>query len=124
MDAPSPHPVVVVVDDDIALRTALAFSLELEGFSVDARGSGEELLNRPLPAGASCLVLDERLPGIGGLETLRALRWRGVELPAVLITTNPRAALRAAARGAGVPIVEKPLVGDALVESIRAALAA
>ena len=63
------------------------------------------------------------MPGIGGLEALRTLRARNVSLPALLITTNPNAPLRRAAKAAGVPIVEKPLICDALVQSIREALA-
>jgi len=47
---------------------------------------------------------------------------RNVGLPALLITSHPNPALRAAAAKAGVRIVEKPLMGDALVESIRTAM--
>jgi hypothetical protein len=50
------------------------------------------------------------------------LRRRNVTLPALLITTNPNRSLRNAARAADVPIVEKPLLGDTLLRSIRAAL--
>jgi FixJ family two-component response regulator len=116
------HPLVVVVDDDAALRHALTFSLELEGFQVEGCDSGEALLARALPDRDTCLVIDERLPGVSGLQALRKLRARAVALPAVLITSNPKAALRQAAAAAGVPIVEKPLLGDALLGSIRAAL--
>jgi FixJ family two-component response regulator len=123
---PSPvaHPLVLIVDDDSALRSALKFALELEGFRVDACDSGEALLAYDLPDDDACLVIDERLPGVNGLEALRQLRARDVALPAVLITTNPQPTLRAAAAAAGVPIVEKPLLNDALLGSIRAALAA
>lgn len=123
LPAPNGRPVVVIVDDDVALRSALTFALEIEGFAVDARASGEELLDRPLPGDHGCLVIDERLPGIGGLAALKILRERQVSTPALLITTNPNPMLRRAAKAAGVPIVEKPLVCDALVQSIREALA-
>lgn len=118
-----PLPVVVLVDDDSALRNALAFSLELEGFDVKTCESGEALLALELPTNNACLVIDQRLPGITGLRALDQLRRREVDLPALLITTNPKAALRTAAARAGVPIVEKPLLGDGLVVSIRDALA-
>jgi FixJ family two-component response regulator len=125
-DAPpsAAHPLVVIVDDDPAVRSALAFSLELEGFQVCACATGEDLLALELPGHDTCLVIDERLPGITGLATLNRLRSRDVRLPAVLITTNPNANLRAAAASAGAPIVEKPLMGDGLVRSIREALVA
>lgn len=117
------RPLIVVVDDDAAVCGALKFSLELEGFQVDVCASGEALLARELPGDHACLVLDQRLPGMSGLNALDQLRRRNVALPALLITSHPQAALRRAAEHAGVPIVEKPLLGDTLVRSIRAALA-
>ena len=118
----SDRPLVILVDDDEALRSAVKFSLELEGYQVATCGSGEALLLHDLPDRNACLVVDERLPGLSGLATLAQLRRRNVALPALLITTNPRATLREAAAAAGVPIVEKPLMGDGLAGSIRAAL--
>lgn len=115
-------PKILLVDDDSALLDALRFSLELEGFEVETFSSGEALLLRDAPPEDACLVLDEKLPGVGGLATLRQLRERNVGLPALLITSHPNPALRAAAAKAGVRIVEKPLMGDALVESIRTAM--
>ncbi|MEW5685388.1 MAG: response regulator [Pseudomonadota bacterium] len=122
MLAPVSRPAVLVVDDDAAVRSALAFSLELQGLDVTTCESGEALLLSDLPAADACLVIDERLPGISGMETVRRLRDRNVALPAILITTNPGPGLREAAREAGVPIVEKPLIGDALVAAICRAL--
>lgn len=123
MLAPASRPTVLVVDDDAAVRSSLAISLELQGFDVTTCESGEALLCRELPAAGVCLVIDERLPGITGMEALRQLRERKVTLPAILITSHPKPDLRAAAAAAGVPIVEKPLIGDALMTSIRRALA-
>ena len=116
------RPLVIIVDDDPAVRSSLTFSLELEGFQVDSCESGEALLLRNLPDHHTCLVVDERLPGISGLQALAQLRGRQVGLPALLITSNPKPATREAAAAAGVPIVEKPLLCDALSGSIRAAL--
>lgn len=115
-------PLVVVVEGDDALCHALKFSLELEGYEVDMCESGEALLQRSLPSDHTCLVIDERLPGVAGLAALQQLRRRNVGLPAVIMTTNPTLALRKAAADAAVPIVEKPLLGDVLLGKIRAAL--
>ena len=115
---------VVIVDDDAAVRAALAFSLELEGFEVESCRSGEALLTHALPARGACLVIDERLPGISGLETLSRLRDRLVMLPALLMTSYPTPKLRAAAHAADVRILEKPLMGDILSLAIRATLQA
>ncbi len=116
------QPLVVIVDDDDAVRSALAFTLELEGFDVVSCGSGEALLRHDLPLADACLLIDERLPGISGLEALGQLRSRQVMLPALLMTTYPSPKVRAAARMADVPILEKPLMGDVLTLAIRAAL--
>ncbi len=118
------YPRVVIVDDDNAVRMALAFALELQGFDVESCGSGEALLLHALPDWGACLVIDERLPGLSGLATLNRLRIRQVLLPAILMTSHPSLALRTAARMAGVPILEKPIFGDALVLAIHAAMRA
>lgn len=115
------RPLVVVVDDDPAIRGSLTFSLELDGFDVEAFESGEALLMRQLPDRPTCLVLDQKLPGITGLEALRQLRARHVDAPAILITSHPQRAIMDAAAAAGVPIVEKPLLGDALLRDIHRA---
>ncbi len=116
-------PRVVIVDDDAAVCEALVFALELEGFAAVSFSSGEALLRSTLPAVGACLVIDERLTGISGLDTLRRLRNRRIMLPALLMTSHPGRELRAAAKAAGVPILEKPLLGDVLSNAIRNALA-
>jgi FixJ family two-component response regulator len=116
------RPTVFVVDDDTAVRRALAFALDLAGFPVETFESGEALLLFDLPDDGGCLVLDQRLPGVSGLETLRQLRARRVALPAILMTSHPQAAFRAAAADVGAPIVEKPLMGDTLIAAIYQAL--
>lgn len=121
---PKAVPKVLLVEDDAALRAAVTFSLELEGFEVDAFDCAEALLLNLPQHRMACLVLDQKLPGLSGLAALAQLRSQAVDLPALLITSNPDRALRSAAASAGVTIVEKPLLGDGLVESIRAALAA
>ena len=118
------RPAILLVEDDQAVVNALTFSLELEGFDVRAYSDGETLLaSTPLPT-RGCLVLDYNLPGMDGLDLLERLRAAEVNLPAILITTNPRRALRAQAALAGVEIIEKPLLTDALRDSVRTALAA
>jgi DNA-binding response OmpR family regulator len=110
---------VYVVDDDSAVRRALAFTLDLAGFAVETFETGEALLLRDPLHGLGCLVLDERLPGVSGLGALRQLRARGVDLPALLVTSHPKPAVREAAAIAGVPIIEKPLEGETLVSAIH-----
>lgn len=122
--SPTERATVVVVDDDVGVRTALAFALEMEGFRVETFASGEAFLLREPPASPACLVLDERLPGASGLQTLRQLRERCVDLPAILVTSHPGPRTRAAAASAGAPILEKPLMGETLAAKIQQLIAA
>jgi two-component system, LuxR family, response regulator FixJ len=118
----SARPVVVIVDDDPAVRNSLAFSLRTEGFSVRPYASATELL-RDVPVGKTgCLVIDYQLPGMNGLDLLAELRRREVAAPAILITTHPSAAVRERAAATGTIIIEKPLLGDVLFHEIHTAL--
>lgn len=120
---PEPRPAVILVDDDPAVAHAVQFSFDLEGLDVRSFRDAESLLaSGDLPE-KGCLILDYNLPGVDGLGLLERLRANDVRMPAVLITTNPRTHLRARAAAAGVPIIEKPLLTDALLTAVRSALA-
>jgi two-component system, LuxR family, response regulator FixJ len=110
---------VVLIDDDEAVRGALAFLLEIEGFRVATYASGEELLRWRMPPECCCYVIDHELPGIDGIELLSQLRSAGALAPALLITTSPSARVRARATLAGTEIVEKPLLGDGFVRAVK-----
>jgi len=117
----SAAPVILLVDDDPAVLGSLKFSLELDGYAVAAHASAESVLAQGvLPAGG-CMVVDYGLPGINGLDLIAVLRGRGLHLPAILMTSHPGPLLRERARAAGVAIVEKPLLGQALNDAIRTA---
>ena len=79
---PAPPPMLLLVDDDPAVLASLIFSLELDGFAVDAFDSGETVVARTRLARHACLVLDYRLAGIDGLSLLSLLRERGETCPA------------------------------------------
>lgn len=119
----TPRPAVILVDDDPAVTHAMQFSFDLEGLDVRSFQDGESLLAVDDLPEKGCLILDHNLPGMDGLALLDRLRAANIRLPAILITTNPRAALRNRAATAGVPIIEKPLLTDALLTAVRTALA-
>jgi FixJ family two-component response regulator len=119
----SVHPLVAVIDDDAAVLGSLRFSLEIEGFDVETYGSAGEFLAREGQSDPACLVVDYRLPDMNGLDLLTVLRRAGQARPAVLITSNPGALLRRRAASEGVPIVEKPLLSDSLLDAIRGSFA-
>jgi FixJ family two-component response regulator len=116
-------PTVLVVDDDPAVRKSLKFSLQIEGFTVRVHANGQELLADPDLPSHGCLVIDQRMPDLTGLDVVARLRDRHVALPVILITTHPSAAVRNRAANAGIALIEKPLLNDALLHGIRDAIA-
>jgi two-component system, LuxR family, response regulator FixJ len=112
--------IILVVDDDLAVRESLKFALELEGLAVRAFGSGRELLEHPDLPRARCLVLDYRMPVMDGFEVLDRLADRQVRLPVILITSDATGAIRHRAAICGVQhVLEKPLSDSTLVENIQ-----
>ena len=81
-------PVVVIVDDDPAVCGSLKFSLELEGFVVRAYGNADEFLGADESA-CDCLVVDQRMPGMSGVELIAKLRTLEVRTPAILLISQP-----------------------------------
>lgn len=115
-------PALIVVDDDAAVRKSLKFVFEMEGFAVWLYVSASGLLNEPSLPTHGCLLIDYYLPDLDGLELLARLRSRCVVLPAILVTGHPSLALRRRVGQAGIPLVEKPLLGDDLADMIRDSL--
>jgi two-component system response regulator FixJ len=121
----SPVPeIVLVVDDDAAVRAALKFALEVEGFRVRLYDSPEAVLDDFELPERGCLVVDYRMPRMDGIELIERLRERQVALPAILISARVNTQLRRLAERIGLAgVLEKPLSDAALVDSIRSALA-
>lgn len=118
-------PIVIVVDDDDAVRHSLQFALELEGFQVRTFGNGEQVLSADQIGRGGCLVIDYYMPGLDGLALLTKLRAKGVRVPAILISAKLTEEVRRRASEAGYRrILEKPLEGPALVDCIRQATSA
>jgi FixJ family two-component response regulator len=119
-ELPKIDPLIIVVDDDQWVRNSLRFSLEVEGFAVRSYAGGLDLLadGREVPPDG-CLVIDQHMPGMTGLDLISKLRARDVAAPAILITSHPTATVRERARKAGVRIVEKPFLEHSLTDAIR-----
>jgi two-component system response regulator FixJ len=113
---------VLIVDDDPAVRSSLQFCLEVEGFQVRTYASGRDLLNDEAVPDSGCLVIDYRLPSMNGLDLLSELRRRKIMLPAIVVTTEPSASVRARTAAAGAALIEKPLLNESLFDGIRAAM--
>jgi two-component system, LuxR family, response regulator FixJ len=120
---PPKRSLIVVVDDDAAVRNSLKFSLEIEGYAVRVCSDAAEALASEGIVDCACFVIDQNMPGMNGLELAGKLRQGRMPAPVILITSHPSAALSDRAMRADIPIVEKPLLGNALLDTIRAAIA-
>jgi two-component system response regulator FixJ len=114
--------VIVVIAGDLAVRQALKFWLEVEGLTVRSYVSGAEFLAPGELSRCDCLVVDEKSPETSGLQLIAHLRNRNFSAPAILVTGQPGPSLRKEAEKAGVSIVEKPLLGNGLLDTIRDAV--
>ena len=115
--------VILIVDDDEAVRESLRSLMESEGFAVCAFSNGHDLLNEASLPAIGCLVVDYHMPAMNGLELVSALRGRGVSIPAILITGNPTNYVRDRAAAIAVLVVEKPQLGSYLLDCVREAVA-
>jgi FixJ family two-component response regulator len=116
-------PLIVVVDDDDALRNSLDDLLQSVGFRVHGFASAEAFLQVPHAPETACLLLDVRLPGMNGLELQRqlgAMPWR---IPIIFITAYADDDMRARALAAGaVAFLSKPCREEDLLQAIDVAL--
>jgi two-component system response regulator FixJ len=108
---------VGVVDDDDAVRDSLQFLLETAGFSVVSYSSAAQFLAEARTDDLACLVVDQHMPDVTGLQLITRLRGRGMTLPIALITGSPSADLVRLARELEVAaVLEKPLDDIALLD--------
>ena len=119
-----PHVQIILIDDDPHLRQALYQTLDLAGLKVlplaQATGLGERI-GRDWPG---VVVSDIRMPGMDGLELLAQLHAQDPELPVLLITGHGDVPLAVQAMRSGAyDFLEKPFASDALLDSVRRALA-
>jgi FixJ family two-component response regulator len=110
---------IAVVDTDPAVRSSLEFSLVAEGLRVAAFTLGQDLIDAANTGPIDCLVIEQRLEDLSGIEVIERLRQRGFSAPVILLVTHPKADLRRRAGQVGVAIVEKPLMGNALTDKLH-----
>jgi len=120
---PQALPTILVVEGDTALREAIGFSLAAEGYEVRLFRSGEELLAADCLEDAACFVVNHRLAKMSGLGVIEAIAQLGLPGRCILTTTRPTPHMREVCGRLGVPIMEKPLLGQSLSACIRGLLA-
>ena len=116
---------VLVVDDDSAMRDALTNLFLSVGLRVEVFGSAPELLRSSLPNVASCLVLDIRLPGVTGLDFQTELAEAGIHIPIIFMTGHGDIPMSVQAMKAGaVDFLTKPFRHHEMLHAVNRALAA
>lgn len=119
---PDSAPRVLVLDQDAAVRQALCFSLALDGYRVEPFGDPRSFARRLDAEDVDAVIIGHAPPSIRGPQLVEQVRARNA-LTAVLMTaTNPTAELSRTAREDRVALIEKPLLGDALLQALDAAL--
>ncbi len=114
---------VYIVEDDDSTREALGELIRPTGARVEAYRSAEDFLKAYEPRNPSCLLLDQRLPGISGCELLRQLRSEGVPVPAVFVTAYATTPMTVdAMRMGAVNVLDKPCCENELRDAIGLAL--
>jgi len=113
-------PMVHIVDDDDAVRNALALLMHSEDIPVQAYASAEEFLDKHAQSKLGCLLLDVRMPGMNGLELLEVLKEQDVSIPVIFITGHGDVSLAVYAMKAGATdFVEKPFDNENLLNLVR-----
>ena len=114
---------ILIVDDEEVLRDVLDAVLRREGFDIVAAASGEEALNLLDSEEVDLVILDVMLPGISGIDTLRAIRISNPNLPVIVITafSSIDGAIDAMKQGA-FHYIPKPFKNEEVVLTVNKAL--
>ena len=106
---PDLPPTAYVVDDDESIRTLWRWLMESNGIAVRTFATAAEFIESYRNGDAGCLVLDLKLPGMGGLELQEYLRCRDIEIPIVFVTGHGDVpAAVSALKGGAVDFIQKP----------------
>jgi two-component system, LuxR family, response regulator FixJ len=112
---------VHLVDDDDAVREALARLLASVGLRVQGWADAQQFLAGFDRDAIGAVVLDVRMPGMGGLALLDALRASGADQPVILLTGHGTVEMcRRAFKSGAAEFLEKPVDDEALLEAVQA----
>lgn len=119
----SQEPKVFIVDDDDAVRRYLGRLLDQVGLAHESYGSAEEFLESMDPQSPGCLLLDVRMPGMGGRMLQDRLSEKGIDLPILFMSGHGEIymAVEAMHKGA-VDFLQKPFHDQAIIDRVHVAL--
>ena len=117
---------ILVIDDDEAVRKAFLLALEDTGYQVDTAESGEKGIKMEKKNKYDLFFLDLHMPGLNGVETLRALRKIDKNVPIYVVTAFYKMyfeeLIKAEKEGISFDVVRKPIGGDQIVLVAQGAL--
>jgi two-component system response regulator MprA len=114
---------ILVVDDDRSVRESLRRSLEFNGYAVSVASDGAEALAAIAGNAPDALVIDVMMPRLDGIETTRALRSAGNDLPILVLTARDSVGDRVEGLDAGADdYLTKPFALEELLARLRALL--
>ncbi|WP_296595412.1 response regulator FixJ [Phenylobacterium sp.] len=109
-----------VVDDDDAARDSLLMLLKSDGLTARGFASAHDFLATFDPAARGCIITDLRMPGMDGIELIRALKGVGCILPVIVITGHADVSRAVDAMKAGaIDFIEKPFESDVILKGVR-----
>jgi DNA-binding response OmpR family regulator len=122
-EAPPAGPVVLLVDDDPAIRRAVGAGLELEGFAVVAASGGRAALEAAARVHPAVILLDLNMPDLDGLAVLKRLREGGDQVPVCVLSARDEIDDRVRGLQAGADdYVVKPFALEEVVARLHALL--
>ena len=113
------RPLVVIVDDDAAVRTSIEELMLSVGIDAAGFGSTRELLEAKLPERPGCMVLDVRMPGSSGLDLQQHLAAAGNAKPIIFLTGHGDIPMSVQAMKAGaIDFLTKPVRDQSLLDAV------
>lgn len=123
MVAAQPDPLIVVVDDDTAVRESIRDLLQSVGIDAIGFGSTREMLEAELPERPGCIVLDVRMPGSSGLDLQQHLADSGNSKPVIFLTGHGDIPMTVQAMKAGaLDFLTKPFRDQQLLDAVAAGI--
>jgi len=124
MKTQTKEPLITIVDDEACVRESLSSLIRSAGYTANEYASAEEFLTKGWWEDSACLILDVRLPAMGGLELQRYLTERQRDRAVVFISghATENEQTWAMMRGA-VAFLQKPFSDESLLAAVRTAIA-
>ena len=118
------EPIISIIDDDEATRSALAGLMRAMGLDARVYGCAEDFLSADVCETSQCIITDIQMPGLSGIELKHMLDDARCGTPVIMITARAEERLRSLALASGAfCLLRKPFKSEALMECVRRAIA-